>query len=89
MIRHEGDYLDFANEMREQYDHMKADYEKRLSLAYAEIAKLKKQLAPSYISGQFDSPRPPAKTGNYSAWLAAGFYRCRICWNIHPCGYQC
>jgi hypothetical protein len=89
MISNEGDYLDFANEMREQYDHMKADYEKRLSQAHAEIAKLKEQLAPSYISGQFDSPRPSAATGHYSSWLSAGFYRCRTCWDIHPSGYRC
>ena len=68
-MNNEGDFLEFANDMKEQYNDMKESYELKISLLNQEVSYLKQELKRSpqlvFLDNQFLSTRPPAKTPTY------------------------
>lgn len=68
-IQNEGEYLELVNDLRDQYNQMKDDYEKKLSFLEEEIDELKIDLewksSLVFMDGQFDSTRPSARKSTY------------------------
>lgn len=71
-IQNEGEYLELVNDLKDQYNQMKDDYEKKISFLEEEIDELKIDLewksSLVYLDGQFDSTRPSARKGVYVSY---------------------
>ena len=69
-INNEGEYLELVNDLRDQYNQMKEEYEKKISFLNEEIDELKVDLewksSLVFMDGQFDSTRPQVREGKYS-----------------------
>jgi len=68
-VNNEGEYLELVNDLRDQYNQMKEDYEKKISFLEEEIDELKIDLQWKtnfvYITDIFNSTRPSARKGTY------------------------
>ena len=68
-MNNEGDYLEFANDLRDQYNAMKEKLEREVSLLKEEIMYLENELynRPElvYKTEQFYSNRPQVRMGVY------------------------
>ena len=68
-VNNEGEYLELVNDLRDQYNQMKDDYEKKISFLKEEIDELKIDLewksSLVFLDGQFDSTRPCIREGIY------------------------
>lgn len=64
----EGEYLELVNDLRDQYNDMKEDYEKKLTLLQQELELEKNKCKFQYNLGQFDSTRPMAYRAKYTSY---------------------
>ena len=68
-VNNEGEYLELVNDLRDQYNQMKEDYEKKISFLEEEIDELKIDLQWKtnfvYITDIFNSTRQSARKGTY------------------------
>ena len=68
-VNNEGEYLELVNDLRDQYNQMKEEYEKKISFLEEEIEELKIDLewksSLVFMDGQFDSTRPCVRKGVY------------------------
>ena len=71
-INNEGEYLELVNDLRDQYNQMKEEYEKKISFLNEEIDELKIDLewksSLVFMDGQFDSTRPQVRVGKYVSY---------------------
>jgi len=71
-INNEGEYLELVNDLRDQYNQMKEEYEKKISFLNEEIDELKIDLewksSLVFMDGQFDSTRPKVRVGKYVSY---------------------
>jgi len=64
-MENENDLLEFANDLKEQYDNMQQSYKKRIALLQQKIQSLE-QLPPlKFHQDQFSSQRPFAHKPTY------------------------
>lgn len=68
-MNNENDLLEFANDMKEQYDKMKNNYDVKIAALQQENKFLRDELtnkAPmNYLDDMFKSPREPARFPTY------------------------
>lgn len=71
-VNNEGEYLELVNDLRDQYNQMKEEYEKKISFLNEEIDELKIDLqwksSLVFMNGQFDSTRPQVIKGIYVSY---------------------
>lgn len=71
-VNNEGEYLELVNDLRDQYNQMKEEYEKKISFLNEEIDELKIDLqwksSLVFMDGQFDSIRPQVREGRYLSY---------------------
>ena len=64
----EGEYLELVNDLRDQYNDMKENYEKKLTLLQQELELEKNKCKFQYNLGQFDSTRPMVYRAKYTSY---------------------
>ena len=78
----DGEYLELANDLKDQYDKMKEKYERR-------IAELEAEVRFAFVVDQFKSSRPFVRYGRYTATNPLRSYACPVCDKCHPEGHHC
>lgn len=61
----EGEYLQLVNDLKSQYDDMKAEMHKEIAFYRQQVEILERTF--TFQTNQFDSPRPMALMGRYTS----------------------
>jgi hypothetical protein len=81
----DGEWLELANDLKQQYDEMKCRYQRRIAFLEQNNAELKKELGRmpplQFTTNQFCSPRPTGLVPVYSSTHRLHLTHCAICKN--------